>query len=462
MNLTKTLITQLNNCYIDCSFTNSITGNTNIINIETPNPAGDDVRSIFTIRTKDGFALKYDENTGRIVYRFEKAGYNNETLLPDILKNYNNYFSEYTFDLKNLSTYVNVDPVIEYKPDTYKRSNGDNGTINVPLIEWADIEEQKENIIIIPTGIELIGSWSRYPLFIISYFGTNPKKCKIGLAIEKFRDEDGRLPHYAIRTQSGRLFDDTDNPSSYGADEYGMNGKLIPGIVSISVNAEQVGEVIEEDNTDGLFSTYIVNQSDLKKIADTGKIYSEIIINTFSYPLKFNDEDLLETNIVLGNTPVEDLQAKRFQIAEPKIKIFSFNVPYLKDVESCKLLLPFNQEIILDYDIIRGKLISGYIQYEVSTNSSTLYIDNGDVEFYKDILIIETVVPFKPTGEYKNFKETEKRLGKQVPTLLIKCLQEEIQHHYMQGFIEYPIEGILKDELSLLNSELQKGVITNE
>lgn len=459
MNLTKTLITQLNNSYIDCSYTNPSTGNTNIINIETPNPEGDDVRPNFTIRTKDGFALKYDENTGKIVYRFEKKGYSNETSLQNILKNYNKYFSEYTFDLKNLSTYENVDPVIEYKPATYKRSSGDGGRVNVPLIEWADIEEQKENIIIIATGIELMG---RYPLFIVSYFGTNPKKCKIGLAIEKFRDDEGELPHYDIQTRSGRLFDDTYNYSSYGADEYGMDGTLITGIVSISVNAEQVGEVIEEDTTDGLFNTYIVNQSDLKKIADTGSIYSEIIINTFSYPIKFNNEDLLETNIVLGNTPVEDLQVMRFKIAEPKIKIFSFNVPYLKDVESCKLLLPFNTEITLDYDIIRGKIINGYIQYEVSTNSSTLYIDNGDVEFYKDRLIIETVVPFKPTGEYKNFKETEKRLGKQTPTLLIKCLQEEIQHHFIKGFIEYPIVGILKDELSLLNSELQKGVITNE
>ena len=137
-------------------------------------------------------------------------------------------------------------------------------------------------------------------------------------------------------------------------------------------------------------------------------------------------------------------------------------IPYLKDVESCKLLLPFNSEIILDYDIIRGKVISGYVQYEVSTNSSTLYIDNGDVEFYKDSIVIETVVPFKPTGEYKNFKETEKRLGKQVPTLLIKCLQEERQHNFIQGVIEYPIKGILKDEIDLLNIELRKGVITNE
>ncbi len=75
---------------------------------------------------------------------------------------------------------------------------------------------------------------------------------------------------------------------------------------------------------------------------------------------------MLETNIILGNTPLADTKGKRFKRAEPKIKIFSFNIPYLKDAESCKLLLPFNPEIILDYDIIRGKKINGFIQYEVS------------------------------------------------------------------------------------------------
>ena len=87
---------------------------------------------------------------------------------------------------------------------------------------------------------------------------------------------------------------------------------------------------------------------------------------------------------------------------------------------------------------------------------------NEDVTFFKDTIVIETSVPYKPTGEYTNFKDTEKRLGKQTPTLLIKCLQEEQQSQFIQGFINYPITGILKDELELLNEQLQKGVITNE
>ena len=40
------------------------------VNIEIPKQNGDDVRIPFTIRTKDGYALKYDENTGNVVYRF--------------------------------------------------------------------------------------------------------------------------------------------------------------------------------------------------------------------------------------------------------------------------------------------------------------------------------------------------------------------------------------------------------
>ena len=457
--LEKTLITQLNNCYIDCS--HSTGGNTNIVNIEVPNPQGDTVRVPFTIRAKDGYVLKYDGNTGSVVYRFAKKNYSYELLKSQVISGYNTYFTEYVFNLSNLSTYVNNDPVTEYIPPTYRKNNVDGSYLNVPLFEYSDIKEQKENIFIIDTGIVDESSYSSYPIYLISYYGCDQKRCKLGLFIEKFTQEWGE-PTYTIKTQSGRMFSETSNDTQYGTDETGWGGSQITGLVSISANAEKVGEVIEEDTTDGLFTTYVVNQSDLKKIADEGSIYSEIIINTFSYPIKFDNEDLIETNIVLGNTPLQNNKAKRFQIAEPKIKILSFNVPYLKDVESCKLLLPFNPEIILDYDIIRGKVITGYIQYEVSTNSSTLYIDNGDVEFYKDSIVIETVVPFKPTGEYKNFKETEKRLGKQVPTLLIKCLQEEKQHHFIRGRVDYPITGILKDEIDLLNTELQKGVITNE
>ena len=456
MNLTKTLITQLNNCYIDCSYSDS--GNTNVLTIETPTPDGDLVIQPFTIRTKDGFSLKYNGETGKVSYRIQKKYFATSTTENKLLTNYSTYFTDYELDLQTLATYENNDPVIQFITPTYPEPYGD-GTKEVPLFEYNDIETQKENIFIIDTGIV---NKDGKKVYIASYYGANTNKCKLDLLVEVVPDPFGGVSKYVIKTKNSKMYDTYHPTMIYNADPFGGGGKKISNIITLSSNAEQVGEVIEEDNTDGLFTTYILSQNDLKNINNKGAISSEIIINTYSYPVKFNEEDLLETNIMLGGTPLDDIKGKRFKRAEPKIKIFSFNVPYLKDVESCKLLLPFNSEIILDYDIIRGRIINGYIQYEVSTNSTTLYIDNGDVEFYKDTIVIETSVPFKPTGEYSNFKETEKRLGKQVPTLLIKCLQEETQHHFIQGAIEYPIEGILKDEMNLLNSELQKGVITNE
>lgn len=454
--LDKTLIEQLDNCYIDCSHSES--DNTIIINIENPSPNGDNVLQPFTIRTKDGYALKYDEKTGSVKYRIYKKYFSESTSEEEVNANYDTYFTDYIFNLQTLSIYENKDTVIQFITPTYSKPVGDN-TQEVPRFEYADIEAQKENIFIINTGLKNKNDDS---IYIASYYGNNPNKCKLELLKEVIPDPFGGGDSYIIKTKSGKMYTTIDDFPSYGGDPFGGSSIPITPIVTISAYCEKVGDIIDEDNTHGLFSTYVVTQKDLNDIANKGAIYSEIIINTFSYPIKFNDVDLLKVDIKLGNTPLEGIKGKKFVRAEPKIKLFSFNIPYLKDVESCKLLLPFNTEIILDYDVIRGKTINGYVQYEVSTNSSTLYIDNGDVTFFKDIIVIETVVPYKPTGEYTNFKETEKRLGKQTPILLIKCLQEEQQHHFIQGYVNYPIKGILKDELDLLNEELQRGVITNE
>lgn len=455
--LNKTLIEQLENCYIDCSYSGS--DNTVIVNIENPSPNGDNVLQPFTIRTKDGYALKYNEASGSVKYRIYKKYFPESTSEEVVNEKYNTYFTDYVLNLQTLSSYENSDPVIQFITPTYSQPVGDNFQ-EVPRFEYVDIESQKENIFIINTELE---NKDGKAIYIASYYGNNPNKCKLELLEEVTPDPfGGGGDSYIIKTKSGKMFTTLEDFPSYGGDPFGGSSIPITPIVTISAYCEKVGGTIEEDNTHGLFSTYVVTQKDLNDIANKGAIYSEIIINTFSYPIKFNDEDLLEVDIKLGNTPLEDIKGKKFVRAEPKIKIFSFNIPYLKDVESCKLLLPFNTEIVLDYDVIRGTTINGYIQYEVSTNSSTLYIDNGDVTFFKDVIVIETVVPYKPTGEYSSFKETEKRLGKQTPILLIKCLQEEQQHHFIKGYINYPITGILKDELDLLNEELQKGVITNE
>lgn len=458
-NLSKTIVDKLENVYIDCSYSNK--GSTVVVNIEIPDKEGNEVRLPFTIRAKDGYALKYDDNSGSVVFRFTKPTFKEDKSEEELIKNYSNYFNDYTFNLSNIANYKNDDQVVEYNPPTYLMEGEVHGR-RLPLFEYSDIEPQKENIFIFETGITIKGK----AIYIVSYYGNDPKRCKLDVVTEVSKNLYGS-PVFEIKTKSGKMF--TKYPLNGLRYAGGYNpytgisrlGKKLSPVVSISVLAEKVGETVKEDATRGLFTTYLLSKGDLKLIADESKISTEIIINTYSYPIKFDETNLLETNIVLGNTPTK-YKAKRFKIAEPRVKLFSFNVPFLKDVESCKLLLPFSSAITLDYDIIRGKVISGYIQYEVSTNSSTLYIDNGNVEFYKDTINIETSVPFKPTGEYSDFREPQKRLGKQTPTLLIKCLQEEKQHHFIQGKIEYSINGILKDELDLLNQELGKGVIINE
>ena len=78
VSLTKTEITQLNNCYIDASY--SKRGVTEVVNIETPDPNGHALKKLFTIRTKDGYALKYNENSGKVVFRFPTNLFNSNFL----------------------------------------------------------------------------------------------------------------------------------------------------------------------------------------------------------------------------------------------------------------------------------------------------------------------------------------------------------------------------------------------
>ncbi len=89
--LDKTLITQLTNSYIDCSYTNK--GTTEVVNIETPDSHGDSVRLPFTIRTKDGFNLKYDDNTGSVVFRFTKPEFKKSLSEIELINKINHFLS---------------------------------------------------------------------------------------------------------------------------------------------------------------------------------------------------------------------------------------------------------------------------------------------------------------------------------------------------------------------------------
>lgn len=210
-----------------------------------------------------------------------------------------------------------------------------------------------------------------------------------------------------------------------------------------------------------IFTTYVVNPQTLTSITGNQELYNEIIINTLSYPIKFKEEDLIETTIKTGGMETS-VNGKVFNKNIVKREILKFSIPKFNEVEQCTLNLPFNNAITLDYNDLENKTITGTIVYEVLTASTTLIINNGDYNIYKGSFNLASDVPFKPTGEFSNYSKTESRLSNDVPLLIIKCSQVVKQEFIIKGKLVNNIQGILKSELELLNTLTENGVIINE
>ena len=220
-------------------------------------------------------------------------------------------------------------------------------------------------------------------------------------------------------------------------------------------------EELEPDINDSFFTTYYVDVNTLREIRQKGTVTEDLIINTYSYPIKFADEQLVETTIKAGYTST-DITAKIFKKNYTSLDIFKFTVPDISDVTECYIKIPFNSDISLDYEDIKGKTIRGYITYEVLSNTTTLFIEdeNGNI-LYKNIITIGVEIPYKPSGELKGFKDTQTRLAYEEPKLYIKGVGKSVKGNYLRGFIKPP-NNILKDELDLLNSLLNEGVFIND
>lgn len=218
---------------------------------------------------------------------------------------------------------------------------------------------------------------------------------------------------------------------------------------------------IEPDINDSFFNTYYVDVKTLKEINQKNTVNDELIINTYSYPIKFNDEQLVETTIKTGYVSTE-IMAKIFKNNYNSLDIFKFTVPDIANVTECYIKIPFNNDISLDYEDIKGKTIRGYITYEVLTNTTTLFITDEEKILYKNIITIGVEIPFKPAGELKGFKDPKTRLAFEEPKLYIKGVGKSIiKGNYLKGFMKAP-NNILKDELDLLNTLLNGGVFIND
>ena len=219
-------------------------------------------------------------------------------------------------------------------------------------------------------------------------------------------------------------------------------------------------EELEPDIYNSFFTTYYVDINILREIKQKGTVSEELIINTYSYPIKFNEEQLVESTIKTGYISTEII-ANIFKNNYNSLDIFKFTVPDISNVNECYLKIPFNNDISLDYEDIKGKTIRGYITYEVLTNTTTLFITDEEKILYKNIISLGVEIPFKPTGELRNYKDAETRLAYEEPKLYIKGVGKSIKGNYLRGFIEIP-NNILKDELDLLNNLLNEGVYIND
>ena len=262
---------------------------------------------------------------------------------------------------------------------------------------------------------------------------------------------------------SGNYGDDNLNYGNFYSrvrDEWGQDRGHVSLLNDLMFTAESEVD-LEPDINNGFFNTYYVDIDILREIKQKGTVAEELIINTYSYPIKFNKEQLVESTIKTGYISTE-IVANIFKKNYTSLDIFKFTVPDISDVTECYIKIPFNNDISLDYEDIKGKTIRGYITYEVLTNTTTLFITDEEKIMYKNIISVGVEIPFKPTGELKGvFKEPQTRLAYEEPNLCVKGVGKSVKGNYLKGFMKAP-NNILKDELDLLNNLLDEGVFIND
>ena len=423
--------TILNNVYLTYSFFQH--GQVNVVKIEKGSNNITDLKLEFKIVANDGYKIDYANSSFEVDLRtlqLEDLENLTEPTEEDLLKIDLNEFATAkkigTFNAKLVNqdqNFTNID-VTNYKTVVK--------TVDV-INDYGEMETVKYYIVLI-----------------------DPKdtSCMIGIYMDGegtgsiFRAHSKSKPSIWLKQSFINDYGE-DSPDSFFA------------IHKINLNAKPSGAEPDKPLSKNIFTTYVVNPTTLTGITSKQDIYNEIIINTVSYPLKFKDDDLTETTLKLANETTSHT-GKTFIKNNAKIEIFKFTIPTFNNVEQCALNLPFNNSIFLNYEDLENKTITGYLNYEMLTSSTTLIINNGDHNIYKGSFDIGSDLPYKPTGAYANYSKTETRLANDPPLLIIKCSQIIRQNTVIKGTIKSEITGILKNELELLNTLTEQGVITNE
>lgn len=240
-------------------------------------------------------------------------------------------------------------------------------------------------------------------------------------------------------------------------------GRYIKGSLLNNLNFVAIPSTSKpiEDTSKYLFNTYYINNEDLSILKENSGLVDSVIINTYSFPLNFADDDLLEVDFSVANI-TQNIPAKRFLKNNTSVEIFKFTIPDIPDVREVRVRIPFNNDVVLNYEDVRGKTIVGRFVYEVLTNSTTLFINDGTVDIYKVMVGIGVVVPYKPTGAYEGGNDPTTRLSVDEPKLFIKGVGQTAQGNYIQGFIREVVKNMLNSERDNLNSLLKDGVFYND
>ena len=245
--------------------------------------------------------------------------------------------------------------------------------------------------------------------------------------------------------------------------DYDDNWDLVDYVFLNNLNFIAISETADpiEDVSSYLFNTYYIDNSELSILKGTTAIDSRLIINTYSYPIVFPEDVLIDVDLSLTNIS-QNISVKKFLKNMNSVEIFKFVIPDIPDVSEVSIRIPFNNDVKLNYEDIKGKTITGRFVYEVLTNTTTLFISDGTVDIYKTMVGVGTVVPYKPTGQFDGGTDPTTRLAVDEPKLFIKGVGKTNRGNYIRGSIGRVIKNMLNSERDKLNSLLRDGVFYND
>ena len=241
-------------------------------------------------------------------------------------------------------------------------------------------------------------------------------------------------------------------------------GKILKSkITEISINAP----VETPKYVDNLaYDTYIIDDEQLSTLRDNGDLYNDLMINTYNFPLKFADNDLIETQFKIDSANF-NADCKKFTSISTEIPIFEFDIPNIKGVESVEIYPIYSSKILIDYTVIQGKHIKGVSVYDCITNTNVLKILANNVLIdYFDYNIQSEV----PINYNINKIQANGNISKRIPLfksfIIIKTteymfLDEEKQNYY-KGEISKLNSQILKKEFEMLENLFRAGIYINE